>query len=99
LTDPVTTVGSGRGAGLTNGVRHILRETRAQRRVKVGTDAGRPVFSDERDANIADPVYDLLRYAIAARQGVPTERSNRSGGTFAAAQRVAKRHRLAMTVR
>jgi hypothetical protein len=26
-----------------NGVPHILRETRAQCRVKVGTDAGRPV--------------------------------------------------------
>jgi hypothetical protein len=37
-----------------NGVLHILRETRAQRRVKVGTDLGRPIFSDERDPNIAD---------------------------------------------
>jgi hypothetical protein len=29
-----------------NGVQHILRETRAQRRVKVGTDLGEPIFRD-----------------------------------------------------
>ena len=60
-----------------NGVLHILRETRAQRRLKVGTDAGRPVFSDERDPNITDHAYDLLRYAVAAREPSPTEKSNR----------------------
>jgi hypothetical protein len=76
-----------------NGVLHILRETRAQRRVKVGTDLGRPIFSDERDPNIADHGYDLLRYAIAARPGVPTDRANRTAGTSAAAQRGVKRLR------
>jgi hypothetical protein len=67
--------------------------------VKVGTDAGCPVFSDERDPNIADHGYDLLRYAIAARPGVPSERSIRTGGTFAAAHRNMKRFRQAMTIR
>jgi hypothetical protein len=81
--------------GYPNGVRHILRETRAQRRVKVGTDAGRPVFSDERDPNIADHGYDLLRYAIAAREPAPTDKSNRVQGTFRHAQWLMKRNRRA----
>jgi len=42
------------------GVMHALRETRAQRRQKLGTEMGRPVFSDERDENIADHGYDCL---------------------------------------
>lgn len=50
-----------------NGVMHILRETRAARRKKVGTEMGRPVFSDERDPNIADHGLDCLRYSIASR--------------------------------
>jgi hypothetical protein len=54
-------------------------------------------FSDERDPNIADHGYDLLRYAIAVRPGVPSDRSIRAGGTFAAAQRAVRRNRQAMT--
>jgi hypothetical protein len=60
--------------------------------LKVGTDAGRPVFSDERDPNIADHGYDLLRYAIAAREATPKDKSNRMQGTFSHAQRLMKRH-------
>ena len=77
-----------------NGVRHILRETRAQRRVKVGIDAGRPVLSDERDPNIADHGYDLLRYAVAAREPAPTNKLNRIQGTFLHAQRLMKRQAM-----
>jgi hypothetical protein len=82
-----------------NGVQHILRETRAQRRLKVGTDLGRPIFSDERDPSITDHGYDLLRYAVAARPAVPTAKSNLVGGTFVRAQRLAKRYRQGMRIR
>ena len=83
----------------TNGVQHILRETRAQRRLKVGTDLGKPIFSDERDPGIVHHGYDVLRYAIAARPSVPTAKSNQVGGTFARAQRLSKQYRRAITVR
>ena len=82
-----------------NGVQHILRETRAQRRLKVGTDLGKPIFSDERDPSIVDHGYDLVRYAIAARPSVPTAKSNLVGGTFSRAQRLSKRYKLGMTIR
>ncbi len=40
------------------GVSHALRELRAQRRVKIGTDLGKPIYSDERDPDIVDHGYD-----------------------------------------
>jgi hypothetical protein len=78
-------------------VQHILSETRAQRRVKIGTDLGKPIFSDERDPGIVDHGYDVLRYAIAARPSVPTTKSKRVGGTFSHNQRLAKRYRQKRT--
>src|ERR1700730_2443983 len=36
------------------GVYHAIRETRAQRRVKIGTDLGKAIFSDERDPSVVD---------------------------------------------
>lgn len=52
------------------GCRHVLTETKAQRRVKIGTDLGRPIFCDERDEKIPDHAYDPFRYAIASRPPV-----------------------------
>jgi hypothetical protein len=65
----------------------------------IGDDEIFYVFSDERDPNIADHGYDLLRYAIAALEPAPTDKSNRVQGTFGHAQRLLKRHRQAMTIR
>jgi hypothetical protein len=50
-----------------HGCDEILRDTRSQRRVKIGTDLGRPVFCDERDPAVRDHGYDVLRYLIASR--------------------------------
>lgn len=50
-----------------HGCYHVVREIRAQRRIRIGTEAGRPVFSDERDPSIPDDAYDFCRYAIASR--------------------------------
>jgi len=52
------------------GCRHVVRETRAQKRVKVGSEQGKALFSDERNDRIADHSYDCLRYMIASRPPV-----------------------------
>lgn len=49
---------------------HVIRETRSQRRVKIGSEMGKPIFSDERDDKIVDHAYDALRYFIASRPPV-----------------------------
>lgn len=82
------------------GVFHALRETRAQRRVKVGTNLGKPVFSDERDPHVVDHAYDPVRYAIASRAPVPRAPKQAADGTFfGAKQRLAQLQRKRMGVR
>lgn len=82
------------------GVYHALRETRAQRRVKVGTDLGKPVFSDERDPTIVDHAYDPVRYMVASRPRVPKGASQAKDGTFfGVQQRIAALHRKRMGIR
>jgi len=49
---------------------NVLKETRSQRRLKIGSEAGRPIFSDERDDKISDHAYDSLRYFVASRPSV-----------------------------
>lgn len=78
------------------GCYHVLRETRSQRRVKIGTDLGRPVFSDERDPTIADHAYDPFRYFVASRPAPPSPEAATSDGTFGAAQRTLALYRRRM---
>jgi hypothetical protein len=73
-----------------NGVYHVLRELRSQRRVKVGTDLGRPIFSDERDPGLADHGYDCARYFIASRAPAPPAKMPATSGTFEGARRQMK---------
>jgi hypothetical protein len=68
------------------GCYHVLRETRSQRRVKIGTDLGKPIFSDERDDSIPDHAYDPLRYFIASRPPVPAPEQRTAEGTFQGAR-------------
>jgi hypothetical protein len=68
------------------GCYHVLRETRSQRRVKIGTDLGKPIFSDERDETIPDHAYDPLRYFIASRPPVPAPEQRVAEGTFQGAR-------------
>lgn len=66
---------------------HAIQQTRSQRRVKIGTDLGRPLFSDERDEGITDHAYDCVRYLIASRPPVFVEQgATATPGTFAFAQ-------------
>ena len=67
-----------------HGCQEVLRETRSQRRIKVGTQDGRDVFSDERDPLIVDHAYDCLRYWIADLPALPVEAIRHPGeGTVA----------------
>jgi hypothetical protein len=68
------------------GVYHTLRETRAQRRVKIGTDNGRAMFSDERQEGTPDHSYDCLRYGIASRPAVPHPEQQSAENTFSGAR-------------
>lgn len=52
------------------GCYHILRELRSQRRKKLGSEGGRPIFGDERDDKVSDHGYDCVRYFIASRPPV-----------------------------
>lgn len=82
------------------GCYHVLRETRNQRRVKIGTDLGKPVFSDERDPSIPDHGYDNLRYFIASRPPAPVAAAMATEGTFfGAQQRLAALNRRRMGIR
>ncbi len=54
-----------------NGCDQVIRQLKSQRREKLGTDNGKPIFSDERDSKIPDHAYDFLRYLIASQPPVP----------------------------
>ncbi len=68
------------------GCYHAVRELRAQRRVKVGTDLGKPIFSDERDPTIPDHAYDCVRYELASRSPIPAPQQAVADGTFSGAR-------------
>lgn len=54
-----------------NGCDQVIRQVRSQRREKLGTENGRPIFSDDRDMKIADHAYDFLRYFMAVQAPAP----------------------------
>lgn len=56
-----------------DGCYHVIRETQAQRRKKIGTDLGKPIFADEREEKVKDHAYDPLRYSVAAHAPASTE--------------------------
>lgn len=68
-----------RSSSFPHGCFQSLRELQSQKRVKIGTEAGRPTFSDERDEQVPDHSYDCIRYAIASRPPVAYEPSKQQG--------------------
>ena len=48
------------------GCYHTIRETKGQKKLLLDTINGRPIYSDERDKNVADHSYDCLRYYCAS---------------------------------
>lgn len=78
-----------------HGCDRVIAETRAQRRVKIGTELGKPIFSDERQKGVIDHAHDCLRYfassrAAAPRVPVPTYGKNSFYGRRDAMQRFKK---------
>lgn len=56
-----------------HGADHVVRELKSQKRERLGTDNGKPIFSDKRDENVSDHSYDCLRYMVAACPATPAE--------------------------
>ena len=83
-----------RSADYPQGCDHVIRQTRSARRKKIGSENGRPIFSDERDMDIPDHGYDPCRYFIASRPPVAAEVSERmSQKTFTAVRQAALQFR------
>jgi hypothetical protein len=47
-----------------HGVSHAIREIRAAKRLQVGENDGKPIYSDERDPSIPDHALDCVRYVV-----------------------------------
>jgi hypothetical protein len=81
ITHPITGVKGApklyfikRSPTYAHGCYQAIRETRAQKYVLLDTVNGRPIFGDERNANISDHAYDCLRYFCAIHANFPKER-------------------------
>ena len=81
------------------GCNYGISETNQQRKKLLGTDNGKPIYSDERDKAIADHAYDVLRYYIAAHSRGLTKKDNpppkRSFARFNAILKQRKRYNKA----
>jgi len=82
-----------------NGVNRILVELKSQRREKVGTDMGKPVFADDRDENVPDHGYDVVRYGIASRPSKASPEGPALAGTFQAATKLIREANRLRSVR
>lgn len=58
-----------------NGCDHTIREIMAQRRERIGSDMGKPIFSDDREKKVADHAYDTVRYGVASQAPSQVEKS------------------------
>jgi hypothetical protein len=68
-----------------DGCRQVLFEARRQRRKKIGTENGRPIFSDDRVKDADAPAYDCLRFILNSRASAQAKPSTRPpAGSFAA---------------
>jgi hypothetical protein len=71
-----------------NGCYHIPLQTASQKRVMIGTDNGKPLFSDDRDEKVVDHAYDVVRYEAGIHtQGAKDPRPKMPEGSFEAFRR------------
>lgn len=56
-----------------HGCFHLIRQTRAQKKMLLDTINGKSIYSDERDDTIEDHAYDNLRYYVSVHQNMPLE--------------------------
>ena len=61
------------------GCDHVIRELKSQKRERLGTDNGKPIFSDKRDEGVSDHAYDCVRYMVASCPPTPSEPSKKPG--------------------
>jgi hypothetical protein len=47
-----------------HGIDHAIREIRSAKRLQVGENDGKPIYSDERDPSIPDHALDCVRYVV-----------------------------------
>jgi hypothetical protein len=69
-----------RGDHYPHGCANIVTETRAQRRLSLGTVEGVNQWTDERDPDVRDHGYDNVRYFMASRPAIgmtPVKRASR----------------------
>lgn len=82
-----------------DGCYHTYRELVAQTREKIGTELGKPIYSDKR-ADKPDHSYDCVRYFFGDRVSKPTKADEeKTGGTRSfnsARSRIAEAHRQHM---
>ena len=83
-----------------NGCDQVIRQVKSARRIKIGTENGRPLFSDERDPKVPDHSYDCVRYFMASQPPLPHTVARKYGvNTFAGARaraiKMRKRGRMA----
>lgn len=58
-------------ADYPNGCRETIRQLGAQRKKLLGSDNGKNIYSEDRDENITDHAYDLVRYYVAMHGSQP----------------------------
>lgn len=56
------------------GCNHAITQIGAQRRVLIGSDNGKSIYSDDREKSVPDHAYDCVRYFIAMHGGGVAEK-------------------------
>lgn len=75
----------------SDGVEHVIYQTRAQKRDLLDTINGKSIFSDERDKKVPDHAYDPLRYYVASHAlGLKEPRKKYEPGTMGYARKMVK---------
>lgn len=60
-----------------HGCVEMIRQTGAQRKVILGSIDGKSIYGEDRDENIVDHAYDVVRYYVAMHSSQPTREMRR----------------------
>lgn len=75
-----------------HGCKEMIRQTGAQRKVLLGSIDGKSIYGDDRDENITDHAYDVVRYYVAMHSSMPSKEMKRPPRqSFAFYQAIIKR--------
>lgn len=77
-----------RNALWSQGLQHGISQIKSQKRKLLGTDGGKPIYDEERDAAVPDHAYDCIRYFSAMHPFSPKQVSVRApAGSFSAVRK------------